>query len=122
MKNPGVRILGLVSLFLSVSGWSQIEPPPLPEDCYFFPPGFYDIYGVPPLAYTTNLLDESSDGGYGLILDTTNRTPAYLNYKVSGNISYANGTILFFYCPNWSSISQGGTGPGEKAYFIGGGD
>ena len=37
-------------------------------------------------------------------------------------IHYANGTILFFFCPNWSSISAGGTGPGEKAYFIGGGD
>ena len=32
------------------------------------------------------------------------------------------GTILFYFAPNWSSVSLGGTGPGERAYFIGGGD
>ena len=38
------------------------------------------------------------------------------------NIFYASGTILFYFAPNWASVSQGGTGPGETACFIGGGD
>ena len=64
-----------------------------------------------------------------LILDSTNLTPALLNYnvldtspKTNRNLSYSQGTVLFWYAPNWSSISQGGTGPGQTAYFVAGGD
>ena len=80
--------MGLLSLLLSASGFAQSGPPPLPEDWFDFGPGFLTGWGVPPLAYSTNLIDAADSGGYGLILDTTNLTPAYLNYRVQGNINY----------------------------------
>ena len=107
-------------LLLCASALAQTLPP-LPSDLFDFQAGFYSLWGVAPLAYT-NVIDSTSDGGYGLIVDTTNEIPAYLNYKVQGNINYVTGTILFYFAPNWSSVSLGGTGPGERAYFIGGGD
>jgi hypothetical protein len=109
-------------LFLSVSGFAQESPPPTPTDWFDFAPGFDTGWGVAPLAYTSNLISAPMCGGYSLILDTTNLTPAYLNYQVQENIYYPNGTILFCFAPNWASVSQGGTGPGETAYFFGGGD
>jgi len=109
MKNLGERRLGLTILFLSVSGFAQESPPALPGDVFSFQPGFDTLWGVAPLAYT-NVIDAVTDDGYGLILDTTNLIPAYLNYKVLGNIYYPNGTILFYFAPNWASVSQGGTG------------
>jgi hypothetical protein len=72
------------------------------------------------------------DGWYGnaLILDTTNLSPAFLNYNVQDtnfgmgirNINYGQGTVLFYFAPNWASVSQGGSGPGETAFFVAGGD
>jgi hypothetical protein len=66
-------------------------------------------------------------GDNALILDTTNSDPAYLEYAVTDtngiqNFSYDPGTVLIFFSPNWSSVSQGGTGPGTTAYLIGSGD
>jgi hypothetical protein len=63
-----------------------------------------------------------------LILDTTNLDPAYLEYYVVdtnwiNNLSYGPpGSVLFFFAPDWASCSQGGTGPGETAYFLWCGD
>jgi len=113
------------------------SPPAIPNGSFYFPPAFESGWGCAPIAYTTNLISEPvgldpQDGLYGsaLILDTTNLTPAFLNYNIIDtnygtthrNIFYASGTILFYFAPNWASVSQGGTGPGETACFIGGGD
>src|ERR1039458_9137739 len=54
-------------------------------------------------------------------------SPAYLSYYVidtnwNANLSYGTGTILFYFAPNWASVDQGGTGPGDTAYFIYAGD
>jgi hypothetical protein len=107
--------------------------PPTPIEWFPFPPDFETVYGNVPIAFTTNLISTPVDVppyyGNALILDTTNLTPAFLNYNVQEttpsshrNISYGNGTVVFDFAPNWASVSQGGTGPGEKAYFVGGGD
>ena len=112
------------------------SPPAIPNGSFYFPPAFESGWGCAPIAYTTNLISEPvdldpQDGLYGsaLILDTTNLTPAFLNYNILDtnygtthrNIFYASGTLLWYYAPNWASVSQGGTGPGETACFIGGG-
>jgi len=98
---------------------------------YFPPPSFETTYKSFPLADTTNLLSVPVglfDGmDNALILDTTNSTSAYLEYAVMDtnwlqNISYDPGTILFCFAPNWASVSQGGTGPGDTAFLIAGGD
>jgi hypothetical protein len=86
-----------------------------------------------PINYTTDLISEPVDAapfyGNALILDTTNQAPASLNYNVQDtsptttrNINYSQGTVLFYFAPNWASVSQGGTGPGDTAYFLAGGD
>jgi len=133
MKNLQARWSGLLILFLSVSGFAQ-SPPAIPNEWFGFPPGFDTGWGTAPIAYTTNLLSTPMDPptwlGNVLILDTTNLTPAFLNYNVLDtnygetfrNISYGQGTVLFYFSPNWASVSHGGTGPGETAYFLAGGD
>jgi hypothetical protein len=98
---------------------------------YFPPPSFETTYGSFPVADTTNLISVPVGLIYGmdnaLIIDTTNQTPAFLEYAVMDtnwleNISYDPGTILFAFSPNWASVSQGGTGPGDTAFLIAGGD
>jgi hypothetical protein len=130
MKNLGVRCLGLLILFLSVSGYGQ---PPIPAQFFYFPTNFETAFGAAPLASTANLISAPVDTapyyGNALILDTTNLTPSYLAYNIidtsprtNRNFSYTAGTAFWIFSPNWSSFSQGGTGPGEKAYFVAGGD
>jgi len=130
MKNLRERWSGLLIFFLCISGFAQ---PAIPNQWFDFPTNFDTAWGGAPIAYTTNLIltpiDSQELFGNILILDTTNISPAYLNYNVldtiprtNRNLSYSSGTVLFYYAPNWASVSQGGTGPGETAYFIGGGD
>jgi len=133
MKNLSARWSGLLILFHCFSGFAQ-SPPAIPNEWFDFPPGFDTGWGTPPLAYTTNLISTPMDPptwlGNVLILDATNLTPASLNYNVLDtnygetfrNISYGQGTVLFYFAPNWASVSQGGTGPGETAFFLAGGD
>ena len=60
-------------------------------------------------------VDQDNLLGNALILDTTDLTPAFLNYPVMEtnygrahhNIFYSSGTILFYFAPNWASVSQG---------------
>ena len=133
MKNIGERWLGLFILILCVSGYGQ-SPPAIPNEWFDFPPGFDTGWGTPPFAYSTNLISTPMDPptwlGDVLILDTTNLTPAFLNYNVLDtnygetfrNISYGQGTVLFYFAPNWASVSQSGSGPGDTDYFLAGGD
>jgi hypothetical protein len=123
----------ILLLLLTVSGFSQ-SPPAMPNQWFPFPTNFDTGYGSPPISYTTNLISTPVDTGpfYGnlLILDTTNLTPAFLHYDILDtnysvahrNINYGSGTVMFYFAPNWASVTQGGTGPGAIAYFIGGGD
>jgi len=126
-----------MAVFLLLFSISIFAQPAIPTEWFYFPTGFDTAFGGAPIAYTTNLISTPMDVdpqdnllGNALILDTTNLTPAFLNYPVMETnygtahhtIFYSSGTILFYFAPNWASVSQGGTGPGETAYFIGGGD
>jgi hypothetical protein len=132
MKKLGARWLGLLSVLVCGSGFAQNGPPPFPTQCFGFPANFETGWTIePPLAYTTNLisvpLDVQGLWGDALFLDTTNLAPARLAYYVidtnyHANLSYGTGTILFLFAANWASVSQGGTGPGETAYFLSAGD
>jgi hypothetical protein len=116
----------------AVSALGQTSAPSIPIEWFGFPPpNFLTDYQSAPLFYTTNLLSVPVGifGGVdnALILDTTNTAPACLEYAVLDsnqieNFSYDPGSVVFYFSPNWASVSQGGTGPGEKAYFIGSGD
>jgi hypothetical protein len=84
-----------------------------------------------PINYTTDLISipvgVAPYFDNALILDTTNSSPASLEYYVidtdgTENLSYDPGSVLFYFAPNWASVSQGGTGPGETAYFLMAGD
>ena len=128
MKNLGVRWLGLLILFLSVGGGFAQTIPPMPIQWFYFPPGLDAGFGYPPLAYSANLAPVSDDG-CGLFLDTQNLSPAFLNYNVqetvpvaNRNINYSLGTLLLYFAPNWASVTQGGSGPGQTAYLLAGGD
>jgi hypothetical protein len=135
MKILNLRWLGLLILFLRVSAYG-VNPPPFPTEFFqFFPTNYITDYGSVPATYTTNLVTTNVTIGpfYGdvLILDTTNLNPASLAYFVQdtnwiSNIAFDTGDLFFLFEPNWSSVSQGGTGPGATAgavsYLIAGGD
>jgi hypothetical protein len=122
-----------VLLLLSLPSFAQSA---IPNQWFDFPPGFDAGAEFAPRAYTTNLIstpmvvEPGSDYPWSaLILDTTNLTPAFLNYNVldtsprtNRNLGYSQGTVLFWYAPNWASVSQGGAGPGQTAYLVAGGD
>jgi len=128
--------IAILTLVASLSGSAQ-EPPSIPSEFYLFPANFTTGYGSPPTGYTNiasaPLSVDPQSGIYGnaLILDTTNLAPAFLNYPVletnygaaHRNLFYSSGTVLFYFCPNWQSagLGDGATGPGQTAYFIGGG-
>jgi len=132
MKTIRRGSFGLSVLLLSVNGLAQ-NPPAIPGQFFPFPEGFKTGFGNLPLADSTNLLSiPVAVAPYyenALILDTANRTPAFLNYNVLDtvptahkNLNYPAGTVLFYFAPGWASVSQGGTGPGQTACFVGGGD
>ena len=144
IRGPVLRAalrIGCATVFLIIFSLSCLAQPSIPMEWFDFPPGptnpppFATAYGSLPLAYTSNLisaplpLDPDWYWPNALILDTTNLAPAFIQYAVTDsnnvhNFSYDPGTVLFYFCPNWASVSQGSgaTGPGETAYFIGSGD
>ena len=124
-------VAGVLLLLLCVRGFA-VNPPPFPTEFFqFFPTNFITDYGSLPVAFTTNLVSTNVDVDpfYGdvVIVDTTNLSPSYLEYWVSdtnwiSNIEYDFGDLYFLFEPNWASVSQGGSGPGQTAYLIAGGD
>jgi hypothetical protein len=71
--------------------------------------------GYDPVSFTN--LSISPIGNFrSLVLDTN--VPAWLQYNVfesdgTTNLTVDNGTVMFWFAPNWSGTNQGGTGPGE---------
>lgn len=129
--------IGCISVSLLLLSFRSFAQPSIPLEWYSFPPGppaFATDLGSLPVAYTTNLISApvSLDVDWwcpnALILDTTNITPAYLEYYVIDanfvqNISYsAPASILLYYSPDWQSVSLGGTGSGQNAILLAGGD
>ena len=77
-------------------------------------------FGYTPVSY--NYLDYSYIGnGASLVVDSTNQ--AWLQYNVlesdgTTNLTVDTGTVMFWFAPNWSSVSLGGTGPGGYARLL----
>ena len=112
-------------LFCGVSGLAQLTPP---EDDYYGPTNalldswcFLDStnwtsdLGYAPVSFT-NLAFSILGNGASVVLDSTN--PAWLQYNVyendgTTNLTVDQGSVTFWFAPNWSSTNQGGTGPGE---------
>ena len=132
MKNLNLRWLGLLLLFLCGSTYGQSPPLP-PNQFFYFLTNFLTATDNSPLAYSTNLISVPVSSDFDpaslLVLDATNLSSASLCYNVRDtnpfpavNINYNQGTLLFYYVPNWASVSKSGTGPGATAYLIAGGD
>jgi hypothetical protein len=80
-------------------------------------------WGYPPIRYT-NIVNVAGGGnGNALLLDTSDTSPAYLVFNTvesdgTTNICFGNGSISWWFKPDWSSTSQGGSGPGAWARFV----
>ncbi len=123
--------IGCMAVFLLLFSINVFAQPAIPIEWFCFPQDMSTDYGSLPIACSTNLISEPValfDGvDNALILDTTNLTPAFLEYAVQdsngvNNFSYNPGAFLGMFCPNWASVSQGGFGPGAPAMFFGSGD
>ena len=141
VPNPVLRALVRASClagFLVIFSIRALCQPTIPMEWFPFQPAsewwpaLCTSYGSVPFSFSTNLISIPVGVDFGiyneLILDSTNLTPAYLEYAVQDsngveNFSYYEGTALFYYCPNWTSASlENGTGPGEAAYLLASGD
>lgn len=72
-------------------------------------------YGYAPVSFT-NLNASLLGDGTTLVLDSTNA--AWLQYYVdeydgTTNLTVNQGTVTFWFAPDWASTNQGGTGPGD---------
>ena len=96
-----------------------VEPTNVPLDSWSFtdPTNWTSDYGYAPVSFTNINFSYLGDGA-SLVVDTN--VPAWLRYPVfnsdgSTNLTVQNGTVLFWFGPNWSSAddTNGGSGPGE---------
>lgn len=74
----------------------------------------------PPASYT-NL--SASDLGAGMALVVDSSQPAWLRYNSveadgTTNLTVDNGSVMFWFAPNWAGTSTGGTGPGDWGRLI----
>ncbi len=76
--------------------------------------------GYAPVSFTN--LSFSFLGNFAsLVLNSTN--PAWLQYNVyendgTTNLTVDQGSLTFWFAPGWSSISEGGNGPGEYGRLL----
>lgn len=111
---------------LAITSTAQLVPPggggPTGAlAAWFFPDtNWLSQAGLAPRAFT-NLSNVPGGNGYTLLVDSTNA--AFLNYPMVDNDGQTNltldrGTVSFWFRPNWTSASQGGSGPGEASRLI----
>lgn len=82
--------------------------------------GWTNDFGFAPISFT-NLNSSILGNGSCLVLDSTNAT--WLQYNVTegsgtNNIALNQGTIMFWFAPNWTDTNSGGTGPNQFGRFI----
>ena len=76
--------------------------------------------GYTPISYT-NLNGSVLGNGTAVVIDSPNT--AWLRYNVneSGgatNLTVSQGTVTFWFAPNWVDTKNGGTGPGQSGRLI----
>jgi hypothetical protein len=80
---------------------------------------FSDL-GYPPVSLT-NLNVSDLGAGTALVVDSPD--PAWLQYNVienggTTNLAVDQGSVMFWFAPNWAGTNEGGTGPGEWGRLI----
>ena len=136
IKSRWAKLLGtfFVMLLLTVPALCQSGPPAPPPDptlgaYYFEDTNWLSLDGDAPLGFS-NLVSYPLWSRNALLLDTTNETPAYLNYDIietndgSSNLDFSTGAIKFSFISDWATAdtNQNGDGPGDWAFLIGAGD
>jgi hypothetical protein len=71
-------------------------------------------YGFAPVSFT-NLSATNLGTSSAVVVDSAD--PAWLQYNVTesdgtNNLDVTNGSVMFWFSPNWASTSLGGSGPG----------
>lgn len=96
----------------------------LPLDTWqFSDTNWLSTLGYAPVSFTNIINVTGAGDGNALLLDTTNSNPAFLFYNAvetngTTNIICSEGSITFWFNPDWSGTNQGGTGPGDWANFV----
>jgi hypothetical protein len=72
------------------------------------------VYGFAAVS-SANLSATNLGVGGAVVIDSTD--PAWLQYNVTetdgtNNLDITNGSVMFWFAPNWASTSLGGSGPG----------
>jgi hypothetical protein len=111
-------IILLLVLFCSISLMASVPVPgqnPWLDRWSFGDTNYWTSdYGFAPLSFT-NLSATNLGVGRAVVLDSAD--PAWLQYNVTetdgtNNLSVTNGSVMFWFSPNWTSTSLGGAGPG----------
>lgn len=98
---------------------------------YFPDTNWLSDAGYSPVNFSNIVNIGNARDGDGMLLDTTNTTPAFLFYNIVEtnsdsttftNITPQSGTLYVWLNPTWSSSNQSGTGPGDWANIISMGD
>ena len=76
--------------------------------------------GYAPVSFT-NLSVSDLGAGAALVVDSPD--PVWLQYNViendgTTNLSVDQGSVIFWFAPNWAGTNEGGTGPGEWSRLI----
>jgi hypothetical protein len=126
--NRTFRLIVSLIVVLHLLGSARIlaqAPPPLPsgDTLNYWPfddTTWTSTMGDLPLSFT-NIDNPTSWDGNALQVDSTNAAwlqLSWIDYDGWTNITCDNGTIYFWFKPNWSSTNQGGTGPGDWGRLI----
>lgn len=127
-RSHALWILALLLLLLLIPGTARAVFPPgntnssTTLDTWSFngTTNWTSDLGYAPISFT-NLSSSPLGDGPALVLDSTNA--AWLQYNVTetsgtNNLAVRQGTVMFWFAPNWTDTNNGGTGPGQFGRLI----
>jgi len=133
-SSPSRFLLALsICIFSALSmqtAFSQPAPPPDPflGLYYFENTNWLSADGDAPISFS-NIYHTPLWNNSGMLIDTTNEVPAFLNYNVvetngNTNITFDQGALRCVFISDWASADsiQNGSGPGQSAYLVAAGD
>ena len=112
--NYFVVVANLAGSMLSSNALLMLSPPGLLGSWQFDTTNWFGDQGQIPVQ-ATNIELIPSWSSNAMELDTSDGYLVYNLVENNGhtNLSLQNGTIRFWFCPYWSSVSQGGNGPND---------
>ena len=120
-----IILLGLANIAHAFVGPPGYTNPPsyTPLNYWWFDndTNFSSGRGYLPLSFTNIYTSDLGDGP-ALVVDSPG-SPAWLQFGVTNsdgttNLTINEGSVTFWYAPNWSSTNLGGNGPGEWGRLI----